>query len=382
MHELATEADRRAFLDFPDLIYADDPHWIRPLDKDIESVFDPTKNKAFRHGEASRWLLLDDGGQPLGRIAAFVNRRYVQEQPTGGIGFFDCRNDPSAAHFMFDHCRQWLEERGMEAMDGPINFGERDHWWGLQVEGFQPPLYGMHYHMTYYERLFKSYGFEVYYDQLCFSRSVDEPLPPKFYHRHQELAADPGYEARPLDKRHMSRFVRDFVEVYNRAWAAHGEGKKLDLVTAERLFEAMKPVMDEKIIWFTYYKDRPIAFWVNLPDLNQYFRHFRGRFGNWEKLRFLWMRFRNHCRKFTGIAFGVVPEFQGKGVDAFMIIEASRVILSLKRYDSLELQWIGDFNPKMINIALSLQTKQARKLQTLRYLFDRSRPFRRHPVLK
>lgn len=381
IHEVVSEEDRRAFLDFPDQIYAGDPHWIRPLDQDIEAVFDPAKNKAFRHGEASRWLLKDDSGNLLGRIATFVNRRYAQQQPTGGIGFFDCLNDPAAAHFMFDHCRNWLADRGMEAMDGPINFGERDQWWGLQVEGFQPPLYGMHYHMAYYERLFKSYGFEVYYEQLCFARTVADPLPTKLYHRHRELSEEGGFEARHLQKAQLSRFVKDFTEVYNKAWASHGEGKRLELGTVEKLFASMKPVMDEKIIWFTYYKDRPIAFWVNLPDLNQYFRYFKGKFGTWQKLRFLWMKARNQCRKFTGIAFGIVPEFQGKGVDAFMIVEASRVIRALNRYDQMEMQWIGDFNPKMINIAQSLQTRQARKLQTLRYLFDRSKPFVRHPML-
>jgi hypothetical protein len=30
------------------------PGYIRPLDKDIEQVFNPKLNKAFRHGEAAR----------------------------------------------------------------------------------------------------------------------------------------------------------------------------------------------------------------------------------------------------------------------------------------------------------------------------------------
>ena len=49
------------------------------------------------------------------------------------MGFFECINDESVAFAMFDKCKAWLQERGMEAMDGPINFGERDRWWGLVV---------------------------------------------------------------------------------------------------------------------------------------------------------------------------------------------------------------------------------------------------------
>ena len=50
------------------------PGYIRPLNKDIEQVFDPKKNKAFRHGEAIRWILKDEDGRLVGRIAAFVNK--------------------------------------------------------------------------------------------------------------------------------------------------------------------------------------------------------------------------------------------------------------------------------------------------------------------
>ena len=50
-------------------------------------------------------------------------------------------------------------QKGMEAMDGPINFGERDRWWGLITEGFTPPLYCMNYNPPYYIALFENYGF-------------------------------------------------------------------------------------------------------------------------------------------------------------------------------------------------------------------------------
>src|SRR6478752_2653966 len=115
MHEVTTAEDKRLFLDIAADIYRDDPNWIRPLDKDIEEVFDPEKNKFFKRGECTRWLLIDGSGKAIGRIAAFVNRQYKMEQPTGGIGFFECINDQEATNFMFDHCRNWLQARGMEA---------------------------------------------------------------------------------------------------------------------------------------------------------------------------------------------------------------------------------------------------------------------------
>ena len=84
-----------------------------------------------------------------------------------------------------------------------------------------------------------------------------------------------------------------------------------------------------------------------------------------------------------GLVFGVVPEFQGKGIDSYMIAEAAKVIQSPQvLYTEYEMQWIGDFNPRMINIAESLSdTFRSRILTTYRYLFDRTKEFKRHPIL-
>jgi hypothetical protein len=148
------------------------------------------------------------------------------------------------------------------------------------------------------------------------------------------------------------------------------------------LFKKMKPLMDEKIVWFAYHNDKPIALFINIPDLNQYFKHFNGKFGLLQKLQFVWLRFRGACHHFTGLVFAIVPEFQGKGVDSYIIAEAAKVIQPLTRYTHYEMQWIGDFNPKMVNVAKSLgDTFISRKLCTYRYLFDRAKEFKRHPML-
>lgn len=379
--EVKTQAEIRAFLELPVSIYEKDPNWIRPLNKDIEEVFDPNKNKFFKSGSCSRWLLQDESGQNIGRIAAFVNKKYKMEQPTGGIGFFECINNQDAANFMLDHCKHWLEQQGMEAMDGPINFGERDKWWGLQIEGFQPPLYGMNYNPPYYQQLFEAYGFKIYFNQICFTLKSKKRLQEKFYIRHAEIGKDKDFKVIHIDKKNLSKFAKDFAIIYNKAWAAHGGGKELEERAVQKMFQTMKPVMDETLNWFTYYKEEPIAFWINLPDLNEYFKHFNGRFGVIEKLRFLWMHHFGNCKRFVGLVFGVIPEFQGKGIDAYMIVEAANWLQPRTKYEDYEMTWIGDFNPKMINIAESLGTQRSRKLATYRYLFDRNKEFKRHPII-
>ena len=98
MHLIEVDTNKRyqqEFLLLPVRLYASDTNWIRPLDQDIEGVFDPKKNKYFAHGECIRWILQDNSEQTIGRVAAFIDyeKAHKEDQPTGGMGFFECIDD-------------------------------------------------------------------------------------------------------------------------------------------------------------------------------------------------------------------------------------------------------------------------------------------------
>jgi hypothetical protein len=362
------------------------PCYIRPLDKEIYEVFNPEKNKNYKYGEARRWILKNDADKPIGRIAAFTHNKYVNKgtgYPAGGVGFFDCIDDQQAANTLFDVAKDWLQSKGMEAMDGPINFGDRDKWWGLMVEGFEKePMYGMPYNPPYYEKLFEAYGFQNYYNQYYYSMRVDDPLPDRFPERHAKFKAKSGYLAKHIQLKDLDKYAADFAIVYNAAWAQHGEAKEITTDQVLKLFKKMRPIMDERMIWFAYYRDEPIGMFINIPDLNQYFKHFNGRFGWLEKLRLILMKERGVCKKATGLAFGIVPKYQALGIDSFMIYESALLIQGKGWYETYEMGWAGDWNPKMINIYKSLNAVQSRRMVTYRYIFDNRHPFERHPVME
>ena len=174
--EVVSRKDRKAFLMLPVRLYKDVKEWIRPLDQSIENVFDPQKNAAFRDGVCIRWILKNERKQVIGRVAAFIDYGSANhnEQPTGGLGFFECENDQLAANMLFDACKNWLMSKGMQAMDGPINFGERNSWWGLLVEVYDiEPTFEMYYHFPYYRQLFEAYGFQNYINQYTYHRYID-----------------------------------------------------------------------------------------------------------------------------------------------------------------------------------------------------------------
>lgn len=379
--EVKTPVEIQEFLDFPALLYKEDTSYIRPLDKDVEDVFNIRKNKLFKIGECARFLFKNKKNETVGRVAVFVNPKYENGKPIGGIGFFDCIHCQETANFIFDFCKDWLQKRGMEAMDGSINFGERDKFWGVLTEGFTEPLYGMNYNAPYYESLFQNYGFQVYFNQLCYARSIYAEISSVFTSMHEKHSKNPAISAKPMKKNQLEKFARDFTEIYNKAWASHQGGKKLEYTKTLSMFRSMKPVVNEHISWFVYENEKPIAMWINLPDLNQWFKYLNGKFGIFQKLKFLWLQKFKKNKKMVGLVFGIVPEWQRTGIDGYMIWEGTQHLRKYTNFETTELQWIGDFNPKMMKIAQNLDTEVTRKLVTYRYWFDREREFERHPTI-
>ncbi len=383
--EVTEKKHIKAFLQLPVRLYKEDPHWIRPLDKDIEEIFNPETNKLFRNGECTRWILQDDSGTTIGRVAAFINSKTTHkdnDQPTGGMGFFDCVNDQAAANQLFDACKAWLAERGMEAMDGPINFGDRDKWWGCLVEGFHEPNYCMPYNFPYYRELFEGYGFQEYFKQFTYNRLVADRLKPKVYEKAERIYNDSNYTFEHLRLKQMEKYAEDFRTIYNKAWGKHGGVSKMPKAQALNIMKKIKPIVDEKLVWFAYYQEKPIAFHIMLPELNQVVKHLNGQFNLLAKLKFLWYLKVIKVKKMFGVVFGVVPEYQGKGVEAAIVVAYTKIAhVPNYQYKEFEMNWIGDFNPKMMRVAEDVGGKIYKTHITFRKLFDETKPFKRMKVI-
>lgn len=385
--QVTTRQDRKEFLNFPKRLYKDDPFWVCQLDSELEALFDPEKNYLLRQGEAIRWILKGDDGKTVGRIAAFIDkvRSGVYSQPTGGIGFFEVVENRDAAFMLFDAGKNWLASKGMEAMDGPINFGENDNNWGLLVEGFMQQGYGMPYHKKYYRRFFEEYGFRNYFEQYSYHREVrtkDNKIvefPPRIMKIAEWLSKRPGYSFQHFEFGKKKKFLDDLVEVYNSTWKAFKEDfTPLDPELLEAMFKKAKPVIDEDIIWFAYLHERPIAFFILYPDLNQIIKSFRGKMNFFNKLRFLYAKSVHKMTRMRAVVGGVNPSHQNSGVESAIFYQLYGVFKKKPWYKELELSWVGDFNPKMIAIYEALGAKRAKVHITYRYMINNKLNFIRY----
>lgn len=385
--EVRTKHEKKEFLDFPKKLYKTDPYWVCPLDSGVETVFDPSGNHTFKHGEAIRWILLDENNKTIGRIAAFIDnvRSAANKQPTGGIGFFEVIENKEAAFTLFNTARDWHTVRGIEAIDGPINFGENDNSWGLLVEGFMQQGVGMPYNKKYYKDYFEEFGFKNYFEQYSYHKEVRDSegriihFPDRIMKIAEWLSKRPGYSFRHFEFRIKEKFVKDIVEIYNTTWSVFKEDfTPLDPLILEESLEKAKSIIDEKLIWFAYYNNKPIAFFVLFPDLNQIIKHFDGKLHLWNMIRFLYYKTTHKITRARALVGGVHPSHQNSGVESAIFFHIYKVFEKKPWYKELELSWVGDYNPRMIAIYEAIDARKAKTHITYRFMTNSGQTFIRY----
>jgi len=378
--EVQDKKSRKEFLQVPKLLYRKDEPWICPLDKEIEKIFDPNHNFSFKEGEAIRWILKSDDGKLIGRIAAFYNltKSNAQIQPTGGMGFFESIDSQEVAFKLFEAGKIWLKSKGMEACDAPVNFGENESHWGLLVEGFTQPGFGMPYHKPYYQKFFEEYGFKNYFEQYSYHKDVTSvtEFPERFMKIAAWVARKPGYSFRHLRMNEIDTYLNDLIAIYSATWSHFKKDfTPLDKGKLLESFQEAKAFIDEELIWFAYHEQKPVAFYIIYPDLNQILKHFNGQLHLWNKIRFLYLKKRHTMTRVRALIAGVDPQYQNIGLESVIFKKLYEVFRKKPYYKELELSWVGDYNPKMISIYEALGAHQAKKHITYRLMFHTGASF-------
>jgi len=370
--EVVTKKQAKQFLDVVALVYKNDKVYVRPLDTQIEEIFDPKRNEFFRYGEAVRFLALDQNNRPIGRIGAYINRKkaFGFEQPTGGMGFFECINDQNTAFMLFDAAKQWLKEKGMEAMDGPINFGENDNFWGLLVEGFTHPGIGMQYNPPYYKDFFENYGFSNYFEQVSNHLDLTKPFPERFWKIAERIINKPEYVFKHFVWEESEKFIADFVTIYNEAWQFHENYTPMNPDTLRKSLNDSKSFMNEEMIWFVYHNEIPVAFLVMFPDINQILKHLNGKLHLLNKMRYVYLKMKKTITRSRIVIMGVTPHYQRLGLESGIFWHLDKVMKKIPHITEIELSWVGDFNPRMRALHESVGAVFGKRHITYRYIFD------------
>ena len=346
---VAGRADLRAFLRLPWRIYRNDPHWIPPLLVEQRKLLSRRRHPFHQHADVE-YFLARRGDRIVGRIAAIVNHRHVEfsDEPVGFFGFFECDDDPAAARALFSRAEDWIAERGMKTIRGPMNFSTNEEC-GLLVDGFdQPPMLMMTHNPPYYERLLEGSGYRKSKDLLAYLDARMEP--PERLVRGVARVAERGgatVVVRPIRMKELASEIERISEVYNAAWERNWGFVPMTEAEFDEMAKQMKQIVDPELCLIAEVDGVVAGFGLSLPDYNQAIRHANGRLLPFGLLKLLW-----HSRRIDQvrvITLGVKPEYRRYGLDAIMMLRGYEH--SRKRgYKRSEASWILEDNGPMRRI--------------------------------
>lgn len=345
-----SDEERKQFLEFPYKHYAEDHFWVPPLRIEQKKLIDTEKNPFFNNAEIELFLVYKNDDL-VGRIAAIIDHRFndYHNSKTGFFGFFECINRERTAKLMFRVAEEWLRSRGMEEMMGPTNPGMMDEI-GILVDGFQKyPSILMPYHKDYYDSLLKSVGLEKTMDLFTYEVNQDN-VDRNRMNRAVDIVKRriPGIRIRKIRLNKIKEEIKIIQGIFNAAWKDNWGFIPLSEAEFEYLAKDLKLIVDDNFAHIAEDNGRPIAFSVALPDYNQILKDMNGKLLPFGFLKILWNR-----RKITRIRtalMGVMPEYQGKGIDALLHRESIENGLKFNKYAS-EIGWILESNVQMNRVA-------------------------------
>jgi len=346
----------RLFFQVAHRIYKHDPNWITPLEMDIRNVFDPEKNTAWKNGSARLFVLLDESGVPAGRVAAFIDHEANTSQPypLGGIGYFECIEQPDYAAALFAEATRYLQSQGAKVIEGPVNFGERDKFWGLLVKGFDPPLYQENYNPPYYQEFFLREGFIPYEQILTYVGDSANISFDRLGAIAKRLKERQPVAVKSLDYDNIDQFAADFAEVYNAAFSGFEHFHPISNALVRNMLIQAKPIADPHIAAIAYYDGHPAGFIALYPDINPLLRHAKGKMNFWTIPIFLLKKKLTKTYNAKGLGFGIHPDYQAKGIFA-LLIDFLGTARNVQRYPRMCLAGIRTHNHEIRSIYTRLQ---------------------------
>ncbi len=346
---VSTPEELKQFIEFPYRHYADDPVWVPPLKMQQKELLDTSKNPFFKDAVMAMFLAYDSG-EVAGRIAAIHNHAYNRHnnENAGFFGFFECNQNQFVANLLFRVARDWLKIRGCTRLLGPMNPGLLDEI-GIQIDGFEHrPAIMMPHSKRWYDEMIQNAGLKKEIDLFAY-KVTSENVRVDRMDRAFEIVKKrtPGLKIRKVNLKAFDEEVKIIHRIFNKAWAKNWGFYEVSQDVLTHLAKELKMIIDTDFAHVAEVDGEPVGFSIALPDYNMVFDKMDGTLFPTGFLKLLW-----HRRKINAIRtalMGVVPEYQGRGIDALLTREA--IVNGLPRnFTSAEVGWLLETNTGILRV--------------------------------
>lgn len=326
IREVTTQHDLRRFVKFPNKLYRGNRFRVPSLTSDELNTLTPETNPAFAYSQARYWLALRDG-KVVGRVAAIVSEGHRQKwnQAYMRFGWIDFEDDAEAVAALMSQVEGWAHEKKLLAVHGPLGFTDMDHA-GMLVEGFdEPGTLATIYNYEYYPRQLEALGYVKDVDWVEYEISVPSTPDPKIAQLAEIVLRRENLKLIEFkNRKEILPYASQIFELVNEGYRnLYGyvplNDEQVALYT-QQYFGFIKPEFVPVVI---NAEGKMVAFGVTMPSLTRAMQKANGRlfpFGFIHVLRALKKNDRADLYLIT-----VKPEYQGKGVNAILIDQVSKV---------------------------------------------------------
>ena len=288
----------------------------------MDTLLSRTKNPFFEHAQAE-YFIAERDGVVVGRVAAISNRLHNETHAdrVGFFGFFESIDDQAVADALLTAAADWCRALGHDVLRGPASFSVNDEC-GLLVDGFDsPPTLMMPHNPRYYIALLERAGFTKAKDLWVYQGGSEEryvPVPERLARATELIRQRQGITLRALNMKDFEGEVEGIKQLYNSAWEKNWGFVPMTEREIDHLAEQFKPVVIPELVPMAEKDGKLIGFGIALPDLNVVFR--KNRSGRLFPmiLKLLWALKARRIRRARILLLGVLPEHQGKGIDAML----------------------------------------------------------------
>jgi GNAT superfamily N-acetyltransferase len=360
IYPVLTSSDLNRFICFPYKHYSKDPIWVPPLIGELKAQFDPAKNPTLKHCEFGLFLL-KERNIIKGRIAAFIDHLALEtwKEPIGLFGYYECIPDHAASQLLLEAAASWLRERGMRYMRGPWSFVSQE--WGLVVEGFEPsPVIMGPYNPRYYEEQLTGWKMEKVRDLLCYYISAKEgyEIPDRILTLTNDVAKRYGISVRQVDMKKYDEEVQSIIDLSNISLADNWGFTSVTEEEARAVAHDLKPIIQPRGVLFAMNeKGESIGFIITIPDVNIILKKIKGKLFPFGWIRLL--RELPRLQHFRLFALGVIPQYQGKGIDSLLYRALYESLYTTETW--LEINYVLEDNFPMNNAIKKLNAKPLRR---------------------
>ena len=325
--EVQSRRELREFIHLPAKVHKGEPGWLPPLYQDEWHLFDKKKNRSYTYADAAFFLAWKDR-KPVGRIMTLINNRYneIKNEKHGRFSFMECYNDREIFHALITKAEEWVRNRGMMKIVGPMGFSDKDPQ-GFQIEGFEYPyLFTAPTNSPYMPVLIAEEGYTKEIDLVNYNLPIPESYPSVYlkaierYSRNGEITITEF-----KSKKEIKPIIIPVLELMNQTFSKIYGYVPLNDAEKEEFASRYLPILDPEFVKIAKSKNEFVGFVVALPDMTPGIIAARGKLFPFGLFRIL-----KEMKKSTKLMLmlgGVREDYRGKGTDVMMamkLIESAR----------------------------------------------------------